>query len=65
MKAQLFRPHHINCDTIGIDQLYLRKTPLYLIDERLFVFYSVIYTLGGFQINTLKDILLLYIFCKS
>ena len=43
----------------SIDQSYLRKVPLYLIGWRLFVYNIVIYIRGGFQINILKDILLL------
>ena len=44
----------------GKDQLYQRKVPQHLIDWKLFVYNSVlIYILGGFQNNTLKDILLL------
>ena len=49
----------------GINQLYLRKVPWYLTDWRLSVYISIIYIWGGFQNNTLKDILLLYIFCRS
>ena len=48
----------------GLSQLYLLKVPLYLIGWRLLVYNSVncvIYVWGGFQNNTLKYILLLYI----
>ena len=52
----------------NIDQLYLHKVTWYLIDWRLFVYVynSFIYNIwGGFQNNTLKDILLLNIFCTQ
>ena len=52
----------INLRLYGIHQIYLRKVPWYLIDWRLFLHNSAIYILGGFQNNTLKYVLILYIF---
>ena len=49
----------------GIDQLYLRKVSLYLIDWRLLLYNSVIYIWGGFPNNTLKYTLLLHNLKKS
>ena len=61
-----FRLHHIDSHKIATlfhSPIMSRTLLWYLIDWRLFICNSVIYIWGGFQDNTLKDILLKYIFC--